>query len=209
MKATHKLRKRYATFTLVERVNLILAAQERGDEDEIRALQSYCSQAQSLACETRILALALAASTVAVQLLAREVLTVKRIEDLANPREMTRQDGESAQAVPANPVPDALDLDVADDDKLASLLGQAAAIWHGFSAWCRDLGYDPHLVLRLAPIGPDDASPAFFIVHQQIEYAEKWAREVLTDLDQMETWRELFTQAFQSVAGASREQEAS
>jgi hypothetical protein len=205
MNTSQKLRKRYDTFTVVERVNLILAAQERGDEDEVRALQSYCSTAHSIACEARILALALAASAVVVQLLACEVLTVKRLEDLANPRE----DGESAQAVPANPVRDGLDPSVANDGKLASLLGQAASIWHGFSAWCRGLGYDPHHVLRLAPIGLDDGSPAFFIVYQQIEYAEKWARDVLTDLDQMETWRELFTQAFQSVAGASREQEAS
>jgi len=202
MTTTHKLHKHYDVFTVVQRVNLVLAAQERGDEDEVHALENYCPMAQSLEYEGRMLGLALAASALAVQLLAREVLTVKWLEDLVN----LREDKEHAKGVAANPARDDLDLNIANDGNLASLLEQAAAIWHGFSVWCRDLGHDPHQVLRLAPMGPDDGDPAFFIIRQQIEYSERWAHDLLHDLDEMETWRELFTRAFQSMAGASREQ---
>ena len=198
MTPIRKLRKHYDKFTAVERVNLVLTAQERGDEAEVRALENYCPMTQSLDYEGRILALALAASTLAVQLLAREVLAVKRLDDLVSAADNAKQ---NAKQNAANPALAGLDANIADDDQLVSLLEQAAAIWFGFSAWCRDLGHDPHQVLRLAPIGSDDGDPAFFLIHQQIEYSEKWAQDLLHNPDKMEGWRQLFAQAFQSLDG--------
>ena len=148
MTTAHKLRKRYNQFTVVERVNLVLAAQERGDEDEVNALEIYCSEDQSVEYDMRVLRLALAASALVVQLLAREVLTVKRLEDLLH----SEENDQNAKEGTAHPVHGPLDLSIANDRKLASLLEQTAAIWNGFSAWCRDLGHDPHRVLRLAPM---------------------------------------------------------
>ncbi|MCK4314828.1 MAG: hypothetical protein KAX24_03565 [Anaerolineae bacterium] len=194
MTTTRKLRKHYDKFTVTERVNLVLAAQERGDEAEVHALENYCPMTASLNYEGRILSLTQAASTLAVQLLARDVLVVKRLESLAN----TRENAGQADANPPLNDPDIAPA-TAIDDKLALLLDQAAAIWFGFSAWCRDVGHDPHQVVRLAPMGPDDSDPAFFLIHQQIELFERWAQHLPHGLDKAEMWRQLFTQAFQSV----------
>ena len=194
MTTTRKLRKHYDKFTVTERVNLVLAAQERGDEAEVHALENYCPMAASLDYEGRILSLTQAASTLAVQLLARDVLVVKRFESLAN----TRKNAGQADANPPLDDPDIAPA-TAPDDKLVLLLDQAAAIWFGFSAWCRDVGHDPHQVVRLAPMGPDDSDPAFFLIHEQIELFERWAQHLLHGLDKAEMWRQLFTQAFQSV----------
>ncbi|MCK4471443.1 MAG: hypothetical protein KAW49_06605, partial [Anaerolineae bacterium] len=62
MTTTRKLRKHYDKFTVTERVNLVLAAQERGDEAEVHALENYCPMAASLDYERRILSLTQAAS---------------------------------------------------------------------------------------------------------------------------------------------------
>jgi hypothetical protein len=195
MTTTRKLRKHYDKFTVTERVNLVLAAQERGDEAEVHALENYCPMAASLDYERRILGLTEAASTLAVQLLARDVLViVKRFESLAN----TRKNDGQADASPPLGGPDVAPA-TAIDDKLVLLLDQAAALWFGFSAWCRDVGHDPHQVLRLAPMGSDDRDPAFFLIHQQIEMFERSAQHLLHDPDRVEMWRQLFTQAFQSV----------
>lgn len=195
MTTTRKLRKYYDKFTVTERVNLVLAAQERGDEAEVHALENYCPMAASLNYEGRILSLAHAASMLAVQLLARDVLViVKQFESLANTRE-------NAGQADANPPLDDTDIAPATaiDDKLVLLLDQAAALWFGFSAWCRDLGHDPHQVLHLAPMVPDDRDPAFFLIHQQIELFERSAQHLLHGLDKVEMWRQLFTQAFQPI----------
>ena len=194
MTTTRKLRKHYDKFTVTERVNLVLAAQERGDEAEVHALENYCPMTASLNYEGRILSLTQAASTLAVQLLARDVLVVKRFESLAN----TRENAGQANADPPLNGPDVAPA-TALDDKLVLLLDQAAALWFGFSAWCRDVGHDPHQVLRLAPMGSDDREPAFFRIHQQIELLERQAHHLLRDPDKVEMWRQLFTQAFQSI----------
>ena len=195
MTTTRKLRKHYDKFTVTERVNLVLAAQERGDEAEVHALENYCPLAASLNYEGRILSLTQAASMLAVQLLARDVLViVKRFESLAN----TRKNAGQAEANPPLDGPDVAPA-TAHDDKLALLLDQAAALWFGFSAWCRDVGHDPHQVVRLAPMVPDDRDPAFFLIHQQIELLERSAQHLLHDPDKVEMWRQLFTQAFQPI----------
>jgi hypothetical protein len=195
MTTTRKLRKHYDKFTVTERVNLVLAAQERGDEAEVHALENYCPMAASLDYERRILSLTEAASTLAVQLLARDVLVVKRFDEfLAN----TRKNAGQADADPPLDGPDIAHA-IANDDKLVLLLDQAAALWFGFSAWCRDVGHDPHQVVRLAPMGSDDRDPAFFLIHQQIELLERSAQHLLHSLDKVEMWRQLFTQAFQPI----------
>ncbi len=196
MTTIRKLHKHYTKFTTTERVNLFLAAQERGDEAEAHALENRCPMAASLDYGGRMLGLAQAVSMLVVQLLARDALIVNKFESLANTRENTAQ----ADANPALDHPD-IAPDTANDHKLGLvlLLGQAAAIWFGFSAWCRDVGHDPHQVLRLAPMGSDDRDPAFFCIHQQIELLESHAHHLLHDLDKVEMWRQVFTQTLQPI----------
>jgi len=196
MTTTRKLQKHYGNLTVVERVNLVLAARERGDEAEVIALEDRCPMAQSLEYHERMLHLIEAASILAVQLLAREVFIVARLSDLANARQNAKQ---NAKQDGANPTLDGLDSNLADDDRLGLLLEQAAAAWLGFSAWCRDVGHDPHQVLRLAPMGLDDRDPAFFILHEQIELSERWPHRLLRDPDRVEEWRTAFAQAFRSI----------
>jgi hypothetical protein len=80
--AGKRLWKQYAALTRVERVNLILVAQEEGDRDEVLALENTCSDEERRLLNAHLLCLSCAASAVAIQLLALNVLTVKRIEDL-------------------------------------------------------------------------------------------------------------------------------
>ena len=182
MMKTNRLRHHYPKLTPVERVNLVLSAQERGDAQEVWALEQYCSPIQSIQHNIRMLGLARMAALLVVQLLAREVLVVKRFMDLAAQTDAT-------------PVP---------HRALTSFLEQQAAIWHGFAGWCRDLGHDPQQVLRLAPIGSDERDPACFIIRGQIEMLESWtsgaaedAKAPFPDPDKVQMWRELFTELFQ------------
>jgi hypothetical protein len=200
MTTTRKLQKHYGNLTVVERVNLVLAAQERGDETEVHALEDCCPVAKSIEYHERMLHLIAVASVLAVQLLAREVFIVARLSDLANARQNAKQNAkQNTKQDGANPTLDGLDSNLADDDRLDLLLEQAAAAWLGFSAWCRDVGHDPHQVLRLAPVGLDDRDPAFFILHEQIELSERWPHRLLRDPDRVEEWRAAFAQVFQSI----------
>jgi len=200
MTATRKLQKHYGNLTVVERVNLVLAAQERGDEAEVLALEDRCPVAQSLEYHERMFHLIEAVSVLAVQLLAREVLIVVRLSDLVNARQNAEQNAkQNAKQDGADPTLDGLDSSFADDDRLVLLLEDATAAWLGFSAWCRDVGHDPHQVLRLAPVGPDDRNLAFLILHEQIELSERWPHHLLRDPDRVEEWRTVFAQVFRSI----------
>jgi hypothetical protein len=200
MTTTRKLQKHYGNLTVVERVNLVLAARERGDETEVLALEDRCPVAKSIEYHERMLHLIAVASVLAVQLLAREVLIVVRLSDLVKAGQNAEQNAkQDAKQDGADPALDGLDSNLADDDRLDLLLEDAAAAWLGFSAWCRDLGHDPHQVLRLAPVGPDDRNPAFYILHEQIELSERWPHRLLHDPDRVEEWRTVFAQVFRSI----------
>ena len=167
----------YPSLTAVERTELLLAAQQRGDQREIYVLDQTCPFADVEPYVNRLTLLEHAACLLVIQLLAREVLLVKKFEQLAG----------NTDAIPS-PDPD-----------LVSLLERQAAIWHGFAAWCHDIGHDPHQVLLMAPITQDESDPASFILHQQIERFEEWDAgpgPLLFDPHQVQTWRDFFKALF-------------
>jgi hypothetical protein len=67
MKNTNQLRRYYDRLTAVERVNLVLDAQERGDEAETYALVDSCPLAECLKTEGRLLALGHVAALLVIQ----------------------------------------------------------------------------------------------------------------------------------------------
>ena len=167
----------YPSLTAVERTELLLAAQQRGDRREIYVLDQTCPFSQVEPYVNRLTLLERAACLLVIQLLAREVLLVKKFEQLA-----------AGTAAPPPPDPD-----------LLSMLERQAAMWRGFAAWCQDIGHDPRQVLLMAPLAVDDSDPASFIIHQQIERFEKWSEgsdPLLDDPDQVQMWRVFFADMF-------------
>jgi len=177
MRKMNKLWRYYDKLTAVERVNLVLAAQERGDETEVHALENACPLAKSVRYEGRMLALGLVASLLVVQLLACQVFLTTILLDLS----------EETDAVPVL------------RRRLRFLLNREAAIWRGFVAWCQDVGHDARQVLRLAPLGLDQRDPAFFLIHGQIDRIEGQAEDAqdpFPDPQKVKTWRETFAWLF-------------
>ena len=172
---TSRLHRRYPYLTLAERVQLHLSAQERGDLSELKALDWACLGADVPSYVARLLLLGGAACLLVVQLLAHETLLVKRLSDLA-------------QDDATNP---------ASDPALLSLLRRQAALWRGFSAWCRDLGHDPRQVLLLAPLGPHENDPAYFVLHQHIACLDACYPHLSDDPHQVQIWHDFFTRSFQ------------
>ena len=167
----------YPSLTAIERTELLLAAQERRDLKEIYVLDRTCRIADIEPYVMRLMLLERAASLLVIQLLAREVLLIKKFEQLA-----------AGTAAPPPPDPD-----------LLSMLERQAAMWRGFAAWCQDIGHDPRQVLLMAPLAVDDSDPASFIIHQQIERFEKWSEgsdPLLDDPDQVQMWRVFFADMF-------------
>jgi hypothetical protein len=73
-KKIDRLRREYPRLTVSERVQLLLAAQERGDRWEIDALDRTCLGSDLPSYITHVAALERAASLLVVQLLAHAVL---------------------------------------------------------------------------------------------------------------------------------------
>ena len=179
MKKLETLRRYYHKLTPVERVNLVLEAQERDDHTEVDVLEHACPVAQSAAYEGRVLVIADIATMIIIQLLTSAVFIVTKTADL------TRELDDAPSAL---------------DPALRSILERQAAIWRGFSAWCRDVGHDPRQVLRFAPIGSDESDPAFFLVHAQIDMIESWRTDPqrpFPDPQKVDAWRQVCAQAFQ------------
>ena len=178
-KPIERLRRYYDRLSVVERVNLVMDAQDRDDLGEVDVLERACPVRQSFEYEGRVLALAHAATALVVQLLACDALIAARLPDLDT--------DPGAEALPA----------------LRSLLARQSALWHGFAAWCRDLGHDPRQVLRLAPIGPDNRDPAYFLVHTQLALIESGAAGVpVLDPEQIQSWRDTFARTFGHLENA-------
>jgi hypothetical protein len=204
--AGKRLWKQYAALTRVERVNLILAAQEEGDQDEVLALENTCSEEERRLLNAHLLCLSCAASAVAIQLLALNVLTVKRIEDLLHGAQAAAGDqpGKDPCASPNPALAGLSDADarwacVADDDKLAALDKEAAAAWLGFSRWCWEVGHDPHQVLRQAPMGSTEIDLPYTILCDQIKYSERWAGDLVSDPEHASAFYHLLSRGFWSI----------
>jgi len=198
MKRSDRLRRHYGKLTTVERINLVLSAQERDDAEETQALEEHCRTIEALYYETRMLGLGHVAALLVVQLLACEVFLVNMCLHL--PR--AQEDG----AIPSP--------DPALMSRLQSQLERQAATWRGFTTWCQDIGHDPRQVLRLAPIGPDETDPACFIIRQQIEQIEKQiehaiehAQDPFPDPDKVEMWRQMFARLFRPLDGTAAKPE--
>ena len=203
--AATRLRNQYWTLERVERVNLIMTAQDQEDPDELEALENTCNNEERRCLSAHLLCLSCAASAVAIHLLTLEILIVKRIEDLLYAAQAATGDqpGENPSAS-SNAAPEASDTDarwarLADDDKLAAFIREAAAIWLGFCRWCWEVGHDPHQVLRLAPMGSTEADLPYAILRDQIEYTERWATELLPDPEHADAFYQLLSRNFWSI----------
>jgi hypothetical protein len=177
MRKMNKLWRHYDKLTTVERVNLLLAAQERGDEAEANALENACPTAASVHYNARMIGLGHVASLLVAQLLACQVFLIAMLPDLP--------EGTGAASVLRS--------------RFRPLLEREAALWRGFLAWCQDVGHDAWQVLRLGPLGPDGRDPAFFLIHEQIEHIERRAEDAqapFPDPEKVKMWRDTFASAF-------------
>jgi hypothetical protein len=175
-KRLDKLQRGYPKLTVHERVELLLAAKERHDVRDAERLDGTCPSADLHPYIDRLLALQHSACILVVQLLARQVLLVRKFQDLVGD---------------ADPIPP-------PDPDLISILKGQAAIWRGFVAWCQDMRHDPRRVLLMAPLGLDGADPAYFIIQEQIACLEALAQgmEALLDPDEIQMWQGLFALSF-------------
>ena len=174
MKRWQKLRRQYAKLDVFERVELILSAQEQQDLSEIYILEDTCPSADVIPYIIRMLALRSAAALLAVQMLARTILILRKFERL----------NQETHDLPLT------------DPAFLSLFKTQIALWSGFVAWCQDMGHDPYQVLHMAPLGIDHKELAASIVHQQIEICEEFAKHLPPDPDQIHIWRTLFMHSF-------------
>lgn len=174
MKKLRQLRRHYDKFTAPERDRLVLAALERQDWDQIRALLERCPNADALSHLWNIVVLSHLAHTLVIHLLACDALHFR----LLAPPSHAPQDGLSP-STPRDP---------------PALLEQAAAAWFGFVAWCQTAGYDPHQLLNLALSAPETASPARDLVNWQVEHFE--SRTGPPDPPSVDRWQTAFTRLF-------------
>ena len=175
----------YEWLTPGERLNLVLAACERGDQDDIRDLENTCTKDNIYDFYRYLVQLTCVTSLVVIQMLARTIIVNHILTDLTD----------ESDASPKR------------QQALMSYLGQEAAIWRGFVAWCRELGQDPRQLLRLAPFAWDKGDPTFSIIHQEIDMIDAWAdnpEHLLPDPEQVQQWRDTFASLFRPVRGARR-----
>jgi hypothetical protein len=88
---------------------------------------------------------------------------------------------------------------VLQDDKLATLEKEAAAAWLGFSLWSREIGHDPHQVLRQAPMGSTEIDLPYTILCGQINYLERWGSQLLEDAKNVDAFYRLLTRHFRAI----------
>jgi hypothetical protein len=183
MSTINRLKKHYDLLSVVERINLFLEAHERDDLAEANQLEWSCRHEDAMDYNIRLLALANVVSLLVVRMLAAQVLLVKVFDD----RAQCTGEADARRAL---------------NQRLASCMEHQAAIWRGFTIWCRRVGHDPMRVLRLGPLGFDDADPAYFILRQQIEFIENWTRDAEDDQDpfpdpeKVDTWYCMFAKTF-------------
>ena len=171
MNELRQLQRHYDKFTLPERDRLVLAALEREDWEQIRALVERCPDADALSHLWNIVILGHLAHKLVIHLLACDALLFRC---LALPS--------GAQSA-ADPLP---------------LLEEAAAAWFGFVAWCQSTGYDPHQLLNLALLGSEATDPARLLVNRHIERFASWAGRL--DPLQIDRWHTAFARLFWRLA---------
>jgi hypothetical protein len=170
-----KLHDVYPFFTVEERVQLVLAAQARGDHAEAQALDDTCFSFSFPDYLAHLQALGGAATLLVVQLLASQLLLNTRLAALA----------EDPDARPA------------DDPPLISLFTRQISLWRGFIAYCHDLGHDPDHVLTQAPLGTDARDPAHLLFYTHLASLRLWSDDLLLDPAQVQLWHAVFTRLFQ------------
>jgi hypothetical protein len=167
-----QLQRHYARFTLPERDRLVLAALERGDWEQIRALVERCPDAAALSHLWNIGVLGHLAHKLVIHLLACDALFFRCVA--LKPQ---------AHAATPDPLP---------------LLEEAAAAWFGFVAWCQSTGYDAHQLLNLALLASEEGDPARLLVDRQIEGFASWAGRL--DPLQVDRWHTAFARLFWRLA---------
>lgn len=182
-----KLHRQYSRLTVFERTELFLAAQARGDPDEMRALDDTCPAADVDAYLCRVFGLCQAACLLVIQLFASEVLVLTAYASLlqdAGAAPDAASDAADATSDTAATGPNT------NGAQLPALLARQAALWRGFAAWCRDMRHDPSHALRAAPFGMDESDPAYYILHQQIQRFQAGLSP--PDPDEVQQWHDIF-----------------
>jgi hypothetical protein len=177
VKEMRQLRRHYDKLTRPERDRLVLAALERQDWDQIRALVERCPAADALPHLWNILALEHMAHRLVIHMLACDALFFR----CSMLQSHAQGDGPSPSAA----------------RDLLPLLESAAAAWFGFVAGCQTAGLDARQVLNLALPGSEETNPARDLVNRQIEHFENWARR--PDPLQIDRWHTTFTRLFWSL----------
>jgi hypothetical protein len=188
------LRRHYTKLTVFERLQLALTALARRDLDHLRALDQTCPGADHDPYLTRLFTLQYAASLLVVQLLAHAVLLAHSPARRTRPPPTPPPSPLSEPPCPSDPLPrsdppppagqapplpdripappDDPDADQPGADRPTAIFHRQAALWRAFVAWCGELGHDPHQVLLMAPLIPDERDPAFRLIQTQIETFE-------------------------------------
>ena len=150
MKKFNRLEKQYDSLTVVERVDLHLAALMRGDEAQQKALEWDCPTADFTSFSFYLLAL-------------RDLATMLVIELLVNLTFITAMATGIVQEWERGATS-------ASEPELARLWENMAVLWSGFVACCEYVGHDPEHVLNMAPMPPpDEKSHLRFVVDSQIK----------------------------------------
>ena len=157
MKKFNHLEKQYDSLTVVERVDLHLAAQMRGDEAQQKALEWDCPTADFFSFTFYLFALRDLAAMLVIELLVKMVFNVEMTMDIVQERERGATSASEPDIVP--------------------FWENMAAIWSGFVACCEYVGHDPEHVLNMAPIPRDENSPARFIINSQIKSLKSITRD--------------------------------
>jgi hypothetical protein len=157
MKKFNHLEKQYDSLTVVERVDLYLAAHMRDDEAQQKALEWDCPSADFFSFTFYLLALRDLATMLVIGLLADLTFIMAMATGIVEEWERG--------ATPAS------------GPELARLWENMAVLWSGFVACCEYVGHDPEHVLNMAPIPRDENSPARFVINSQIKSLKSITRD--------------------------------
>ena len=190
MKGMSQIRRHYDKFTVPERDQLLLAALQREDWEQIRVLLERCSDADSLSQLWTTVVLGNIAHSLVIHMLACDALFFRSLTLQCFPHPNDLAPG---AAPDPKPLPKAAAL-----PKAAPLMENAAAAWFGFVAWCQTAGYDPHQLLTLALLGEGETDPARDLINWQIGFFE--SRPLPPDELQVDRWQTAFTCLFWRLA---------
>jgi hypothetical protein len=211
------LRRHYTKLTVLERLQLGLAALARRDLEQLRALDQTCPGADHAPYLARLLTLQYAASLLVVQLLAHALLLAHSSARHTHPPRSPQPTSQSQPPRPSDPLPrstaaapnkqappfaDRVPTPLDDSsvhrsarDRATAILHRQAALWRAFVAWCGELGHDPRQVLLMAPLIPDKRDPVYCLVQTLIETIENLP-SVTAPPNQSDPFPDLFKTTF-------------